>query len=124
MAFVIAALVGTLPPVIFGCSPIEANWDYSVGRLGEAKCIDTVALLVVSSALHFLGDVIIFALPLPVVFLSMMPWRKKIQVAGLFSMGLLLVAASVVRLHTMVVTRGMIKDYSCKNYPNYLGRLG
>lgn len=71
---------------IFACNPIKAWWDFTIPR---DVCIDYVTMLVWGGALNAAADIAIVLLPMPTIYNSFMSKRKKIQVMGMFSLGLL-----------------------------------
>jgi hypothetical protein len=54
-----------VPIGIFGCSPIAANWDFTITN---PKCIDKEAFFIWSGLPNIVTDLCMLVLPLPVVW--------------------------------------------------------
>lgn len=67
------------------CTPKEAVWDAST------QCIDTKAIMVASSVLNIISDLTALVLPLVVIWGIQVPFKSKIKVISMFSIGILYV---------------------------------
>lgn len=82
-AFVLCWWIVFFLTTVFQCTPIAANWwpdsyDY---------CMDEYAMYDVYSALNLLTDIVILALPWPLVMKLQLAPRKKFQLLGIFLLG-------------------------------------
>ncbi|KAI1264533.1 hypothetical protein F5Y18DRAFT_83557 [Xylariaceae sp. FL1019] len=84
---------------IFACTPRERIWNV---LLTEGTCIDNSAALIASSGINLVSDTAILVLPLATIFRLQMSKKNKLQVGAVFAIGLLAIAASVVRLYYTV----------------------
>ncbi|ORY11109.1 hypothetical protein BCR34DRAFT_601561 [Clohesyomyces aquaticus] len=110
-ATVVYALV-LIPVYIFSCKPVSAGWDplrvqshYFPSRYHALACVSAGMTL----------DIIIVAVPLPVVWKIKMPARKKVGVSAMFSLGLLIVAVMTWRLY-ITAKSGDPADFSYTLY--------
>lgn len=88
--FIIASLL------LFACKPIRAAWDPY--EMAEGDCIDTAALYIAIAIANIVSDVILFAIPIPMIVGLKMPLAQKVGAAAIFGVGGMTVATSVVRM--------------------------
>lgn len=77
-----------------------AQFDPTIKR-EPAKCWDPVPLWVFSSAANLLSDIILLMLPLPTLLSLRIPLGKRLALIGIFSVGVMAIAASSVRMWVM-----------------------
>lgn len=94
MAFISSYTIGIVFALIFACNPISMAWDIRVG----GECIDMAVLYIVTAAANICSDLILFCLPIPMVYNLQIPRRQKIGLLGIFLIGSLTVVTSVVRV--------------------------
>ncbi|KAF4972287.1 hypothetical protein FSARC_1123 [Fusarium sarcochroum] len=80
---------------IFACAPIAMSWDVTIT---EGTCINRPGLYIATAAVNIISDVILFILPLPMVFKLQMPFKQKIGLMCIFTIGSLTVVTSIVRV--------------------------
>ncbi|KAI0005770.1 hypothetical protein F4779DRAFT_597431 [Xylariaceae sp. FL0662B] len=76
------------------CIPRQRIWDVTI----QGNCIDKTALIISSSTINFISDIIILILPQRVIWTLQMSRLKKIGISFLFTIGLLACAAAGARL--------------------------
>lgn len=87
MAFIITAYhVAKAFAFLFGCVPIALNWNITI-KTGH--CIDRFKLAVAFNALNVITDVLLWTIPIPVVWKLQMHTRHKIEVLSVFAVGLM-----------------------------------
>lgn len=69
---------------IWACKPRKRIWDKSV----EGRCVNIMAVNIVSSAINSASDLVIFVLPQRIIWKLHMPRRKKMGIFALFAVGL------------------------------------
>jgi hypothetical protein len=78
-------------PLIFSaairCNPVRAQWDLEAAR--TAKCLDWLIILKLTVVYEVIAEIVLFTLPLPIVFKLQMATAKKIQIIIFFGLGLL-----------------------------------
>ncbi|RAL01841.1 uncharacterized protein BO80DRAFT_424209 [Aspergillus ibericus CBS 121593] len=94
---------------LFSCHPVSKSWDILIPH---GVCLNTEVIDLVAGAINTTSDLIIFTLPQIRIWGLQMNLRKKLAVSGLFSLGLLACAASILRLiHSIWVLVSANKSY-------------
>ncbi|OJJ38281.1 hypothetical protein ASPWEDRAFT_318186 [Aspergillus wentii DTO 134E9] len=95
LVFIVCQFIEEIAVVIFHCSPIRKFWD--AGDKVQGRCFSLLVFYYVSFATRLVTDLVIFALPIPILLkLNLESWKK----AGLilmFALGLLVCATSIIR---------------------------
>ena len=76
--------------MLLQCRPLNKLWDHTV----NGKCFELKKPWMVMGSLNVLTDLLLLILPLPSLWRLQMRRRTKVQVAGIFSIGSLLVTHS------------------------------
>ena len=74
---------------IFACSPIRKVWDPLIAK---GHCIDVLALNVAASSINSASDFGILILPQISIWRLQMSLKRKIQISGIFLIGILWVS--------------------------------
>ncbi|KAH7304719.1 integral membrane protein [Stachybotrys elegans] len=82
---------------LFICLPVAMQWDPSV----VGSCADPVTFYLTFSALTLMFDIIVMALPFPVLLMSQIQKRKKIILLVLFGLGIFTTVIQVIRIQTI-----------------------
>ena len=83
MFFVIGYLFSNLMTQFFGCRPIAKYWTPST----PGHCIVLVKAAFANGTMNFFSDLLIFVLPLPMVWRLKLSRRQKIDVTLVFMGG-------------------------------------
>jgi hypothetical protein len=67
----------------------------------DVKCFEPVPLWVFSAAANLLTDIIIMLLPIPALLSLRVPMTKRLALIGIFSIGIMAIIASSVRMWVM-----------------------
>lgn len=78
---------------IFGCRPIAKAWDPFIT---DGSCIDRFVLVVTSSALNAVSDILMFILPQGRIWSLRVPFGKRVAISAAFSFGLMCVSPVLV----------------------------
>ena len=70
--------------LIFACNPIAKSWDVTIL---EGSCVDRPALYIATAVLGVATDVILLALPIPMVLGLQMPKMQKVGLLFMFAIG-------------------------------------
>ena len=84
---------------IMQCVPINYNWDGWTGMLDDYRCLDINMLSYIAAAFSIGQDVLILALPLPLLCKLNMTRRRKAGLIVMFSLGVFIIATSCARLN-------------------------
>ncbi|BCS21685.1 uncharacterized protein APUU_22117S [Aspergillus puulaauensis] len=80
----------------FDCTPASYYWTRFDG-VSEGTCLDYAAFKVMPP-LNIALDVVVMLLPLPLLLKLNLPLAKKIRVISMFSVGILIIIAGILRL--------------------------
>ncbi|CRG91986.1 hypothetical protein PISL3812_09040 [Talaromyces islandicus] len=75
------------------CLPIESRWDTSI----PSVCLDYYAVVVASGVVNIVTDVIILAMPIPLIHQLHIPGRKKHMLSAVFATGAVACFISIAR---------------------------
>ncbi|TVY51764.1 Satratoxin biosynthesis SC1 cluster protein 4 [Lachnellula cervina] len=95
MGVIMCYSIAILFSVIFPCKPISANWDVTIT---DGKCADKTKIYLATAGLNVITDILILALPIPMVWNLQMPRRRRIGLVGLFALGSATCVTSIIRL--------------------------
>lgn len=77
----------TIVLMFFLCTPFRYLWDKTI----QGTCINLPAAWLSVSIINMILDLIIIAMPMPMLWNLRMPVSKKIAVSGIFSLGFMYV---------------------------------
>ncbi|KAJ4391271.1 hypothetical protein N0V93_004888 [Gnomoniopsis smithogilvyi] len=80
------------------CNPIQAQWDSSIPNY---VCLQAVPVYTTMASLTIFFDIIVMALPFPVLLDLKMQDRKKIVILGLFGLGIFITIIQIIRIQTV-----------------------
>ncbi|KAL4802501.1 hypothetical protein BDV18DRAFT_163903 [Aspergillus unguis] len=80
-----------------GCRPVAKQWDQSI----PGTCINTVASYYALAGTSLIFDVIIIALPLPILARLKLKMRQKILLGVLFGLGFFVTIIQIIRIFTV-----------------------
>ncbi|CAI7569306.1 unnamed protein product [Penicillium discolor] len=89
------------------CIPIQSIWNSDV----KGTCINLVAFSYFTNITNLITDIWVFLLPVPIIFGLHINRRRKLEVAGVFAIGLFTCGVTLARL-TVVVSQGS-SDFTC-----------
>ncbi|WQF84422.1 hypothetical protein CDEST_09436 [Colletotrichum destructivum] len=95
LAIIAAYSVGIFFALVFACDPIAMSWDITIT---EGTCINRPSLYIATAAANIISDLILFALPIPIVVKLQIPRRQKIGLFFIFAVGSLTVVTSIIRV--------------------------
>lgn len=104
----IAHAFATTMANIFLCKPQRIIWDVDIFPQG---CINVLNFNYFNAAFHIVSDMIMIALPIPILGGLQISTRKRIGLAAVFSLGLAACAFTVVRV-TSVITWAHSPDFA------------
>lgn len=83
---IIALWICSVFAIIFECIPVQAAWDWTITN---AKCIDIVTYLIVSSSVNIVTDLILCVAPIPILYKMNMSLSQRMILCVVFGFGLL-----------------------------------
>ncbi|KAI1416670.1 hypothetical protein F5Y13DRAFT_120297 [Hypoxylon sp. FL1857] len=98
--------------LIFQCTPVSYFWTRWDG-LHEGSCVDQWAVFLTGGILSTSLDVFLILLPARWIFQLQFSFAKKVTTAGMFSLGLIVIVTSIMRivaLHTFTHSQNLTRD--------------
>ncbi|KAI1103540.1 hypothetical protein F4804DRAFT_227613 [Jackrogersella minutella] len=84
---------------VFACVPISLSWTPpSTDSRSPQRCLDLPLFMFATSILNTAADLLIFAIPVPLVRRLQVARRQKAALTGVFTVGAVVCVASVMRL--------------------------
>ncbi|KAH0386879.1 hypothetical protein KCU92_g2262, partial [Aureobasidium melanogenum] len=96
--FAVGYSVAGILTEIFDCTPVHFQWDI----FAEGKCINRPAFYIANAVCNSVSDLLILALPIPVVWNLALTRRKKITLSLVFAMGSAGCIVSIIRLRSII----------------------
>ncbi|MCJ1304771.1 hypothetical protein MMC08_007584 [Hypocenomyce scalaris] len=93
-AFVVASFLIGVFGFTFQCSPVDAFWDHSK----QAKCIDQDPFNIAISVFFLASDIIIYIMPMPIVWGLHTSTRRKVELSFVFLLGGVVCISGIFRL--------------------------
>nr|CDP22942.1 Putative protein of unknown function [Podospora anserina S mat+] len=99
IVLVLVVLIGIwlVVSVCTACIPLEAFWNWSLFFTQEVYC-QPGNIWWANAALHIVSDLVIMALPMPVLSALKLPRRQKYALVGVFALGFFVCIVSITRL--------------------------
>lgn len=91
------------PPDAWSATAFLSQFDRVKGRTKLPKCYDPTRLYLVTACVNLFTDVVILLLPIPTLLALRVPMSKRLALIGIFSVGLLAIVASCVRMWVMAL---------------------
>ncbi|KAL6703682.1 hypothetical protein ACN47E_009456 [Coniothyrium glycines] len=98
MGFVVGFTFWTVLGSVFFCIPVRAFWTKEPG----AKCISQFASFFTNAGVNILQDILIIALPMPVIRGLNLSRRQRGALIGIFAVGGFVCIVSIMRLQSLV----------------------
>ncbi|KAH7014459.1 uncharacterized protein B0I36DRAFT_219008, partial [Microdochium trichocladiopsis] len=100
-AFVMGFSAASVFVNIFSCNPVSGSWDLVASA--KAVCIDRPLFYFAQAGLGIFADILTLVLPLPMLSTLQLPFKQKVGVAVVLTMGGFVCVVSIVRLQTLNV---------------------
>jgi hypothetical protein len=94
---------------IFECDPVYGYWDFSI----ESRCLSQLDFYIGFAVPNMVIDLAMMLLPLKNIWELQLPNRVKVGILGIFALGGLVIIASGLRIHFLLVMDPM--DVTCKS---------
>ncbi|TGJ81684.1 hypothetical protein E0Z10_g7083 [Xylaria hypoxylon] len=91
MVIVILTGVATAVAGVFQCNPIARAWDASI----PGTCFNQPALFFANAALNIVEDLILYILPIQILWNMNLPLKQRIALIGIFVVGGLTIIAGI-----------------------------
>lgn len=97
MAFVAATIFSTTVAGLFQCNPVHKAWDTQV----PGTCFNQVALYLSNAALNIVQDVLIYFLPIKMLWNIQLPRKQRIALMAVFAIGGFVCVTGMLRLNSL-----------------------
>ncbi|KAK3989888.1 hypothetical protein QBC44DRAFT_395337 [Cladorrhinum sp. PSN332] len=101
LVLVIAIGIWLVISVCTACVPLEAFWNWSLFWTQKVYC-QPGNIWWANAALHVASDLVIMALPMPVLSALKLPRRQKYALVGVFALGFFVCIVSILRIVAMI----------------------
>jgi hypothetical protein len=108
--FLLVYLVATTIVSVLQCRPIEKAW-FKPGSDYPGQCIELLDFFVFNGSVAVATDLIVLALPLPLVWGLQLPISQKLSLLPVFGIGIFIVTVSSMRLHALIATPSVDLTY-------------
>lgn len=89
IAYIVCSATAVTLVGIFSCTPIRAGWDHDPAL--HARCIDAGTYLYAYQGVNIATDVLLMALPIPIIMRLQMRPKAKWGLVAMFTVGILCV---------------------------------
>jgi hypothetical protein len=85
LTFVILYGTATTLASVFQCTPIARTWNKTINGV----CLNTTIFWYANAGFSILGDLILLALPMPILYNLKLPLNQRLALMLVFSLGIL-----------------------------------
>ncbi|KAF5710904.1 monocarboxylate transporter 8 [Fusarium mundagurra] len=96
ITFVVLYTIIIASLLLFGCQPRETAWDPYLFASG--KCIDYAVMYIIIAVANIISDIILFAIPMPMIVRLKMPLGQKIGLGIMLGIATITVTTSIIRM--------------------------
>ncbi|EEQ84180.1 hypothetical protein, variant [Blastomyces dermatitidis ER-3] len=102
--FLVVTFAAVVISTLAECQPFQDYWQ--VSPMPAPECRQGYAHLVAMGACDAATDILLVAFPIPIIFASTMPTRRKLSLTILFSLSLILVVMTCYRVPAVIERHG------------------
>ncbi|KAH7396744.1 hypothetical protein DE146DRAFT_657594 [Phaeosphaeria sp. MPI-PUGE-AT-0046c] len=103
--FLVVTFFMVLIATLAECQPVTHYWQV-VPDPGP-RCRQGYAQLLTMGITDIITDVLLVAFPIPIIFRSAMPFKRKVSLTALFSLSIILIAVTSARMPLVIEKRGL-----------------
>ncbi|KAL4866671.1 hypothetical protein BDV12DRAFT_187214 [Aspergillus spectabilis] len=104
-ALIAATYIAVICSILFGCHPMQKNWQIYPDPGNYCQPAVSKIDVYVTVTLNVATDVYLISIPTPILFKARLPIREKLELLILFSGGIFVMAAGILRC-VLIVTAG------------------
>ncbi|KAJ0415890.1 hypothetical protein BJY00DRAFT_326622 [Aspergillus carlsbadensis] len=104
-ALIGATYIAVICSILFGCHPIHKNWQINPDPGNYCQPAVSKIDVYVTVTLNVATDIYLISIPMPILFRARLPLREKLELLVLFSGGIFVMAAGILRC-VLIVTAG------------------
>ncbi|CAG8364667.1 unnamed protein product [Penicillium salamii] len=103
--FIAATYIATICSILFGCHPMHKNWQINPDPGNYCQPAVSKIDIYVTVVLNVITDIYLISIPAPMLFKARLKWREKLELVILFSGGLFVMMAGILRC-VLILTAG------------------
>jgi hypothetical protein len=84
IAFICIGGIAFIITSCFSCWPVAFYWDKDIK---SGRCVNLIAFWFSFSGFNILTDILVWLLPMPVLWALQLPRRQKLSLIGVFALG-------------------------------------
>ncbi|KAB8227200.1 hypothetical protein BDV23DRAFT_191355 [Aspergillus alliaceus] len=100
-----ATYIAVICSILFGCHPMHKNWQIHPDPGNHCQPAISHIDIYVTVVLNVATDIYLISIPTPILFKARLPWREKLELLVLFSGGIFVMAAGILRC-VLILTAG------------------
>ncbi|KAJ5110248.1 hypothetical protein N7532_002893 [Penicillium argentinense] len=100
-----ATYIATICSILFGCHPMHKNWQIYPDPGNYCQPAVSKIDIYVTVVLNVVTDIYLISIPAPMLFKARLRWREKLELLVLFSGGLFVMMAGILRC-VLILTAG------------------
>ncbi|KAJ5699138.1 hypothetical protein N7462_001143 [Penicillium macrosclerotiorum] len=100
-----ATYIATICSILFGCRPMHKNWQIYPNPGNYCQPAVSKIDIYVTVVLNVATDIYLISIPAPMLFKARLRWREKLELLILFSGGLFVMMAGILRC-VLILTAG------------------
>ncbi|KAL4875428.1 hypothetical protein BJY04DRAFT_232695 [Aspergillus karnatakaensis] len=104
-ALIAATYIAVICSILFGCHPMKKNWQIYPDPGNYCQPAVSKIDVYVTVTLNVATDIYLISIPTPILFKARLPLREKLELLILFSGGIFVMAAGILRC-VLIVTAG------------------
>ncbi|KAL4817640.1 hypothetical protein BDW67DRAFT_183446 [Aspergillus spinulosporus] len=104
-ALIGATYIAVICSILFGCHPMHKNWQIYPNPGNYCQPAVSKIDVYVTVTLNVATDIYLLTIPMPILFKARLPFREKLELLVLFSGGIFVMAAGILRC-VLIVTAG------------------
>ncbi|KKK27114.1 hypothetical protein ARAM_006496 [Aspergillus rambellii] len=97
--------IAVICSILLGCHPIQKNWQINPDPGNYCQPAVSKIDIYVTVVLNVATDIYLISIPTPILFRARLPWREKLELLVLFSGGIFVMAAGILRC-VLILTAG------------------
>lgn len=98
---VTAWLIEVVLVSLFECNPVAYSWDLTIKG---GHCVDLFKFFLATLVINFITDIMILALPMPLIWRLQKAVTQRILISGIFLLGSFVCMISIIRLTILLTT--------------------
>ncbi|PGH08076.1 hypothetical protein AJ79_06076 [Helicocarpus griseus UAMH5409] len=100
----VTTFFGTFFAILFGCYPVEKHWQIYPAPGNHCQPANSIVQVATLISLNISTDLYLMSIPLPMIWKSRLPWKRKMFLLGMFGGGFLVMVFGILRCTTILTS--------------------